>query len=205
MVSIRSRFSRLSRRPCRLHALLPRQLLGLRRRLNLVVLERGRRLQGVFGGAGQIEIPLADIQRSDGYRNVVRGHAEETTGGDDCGGQRAIGRNHQIADRTDLLVLVVVHPLAKNALLDTPAAQQRIRLLDGDAQRLRAGDLRLRTQAGCSYCDDNNKFAQSHIVHSVFKDLTGAWPAPKGIAAARSYRLRRATASSAAGGRMRTT
>jgi len=81
-------------------------------------------LSASFVGTCQIEVPVAYVERANGYCDVVHGDTKEATGGYDGRRYCRIRRNHQIEDGADFLVLVVVDRFSKDALFSAPTLQQ---------------------------------------------------------------------------------
>ena len=78
--------------------LLGLNLSRLRRRLHFAVLELWRVLERFLCCTGQIEVPVAYVEPTNGYCDVMRGDAKEAAGSDDGRRYSRIRRNHQIDD-----------------------------------------------------------------------------------------------------------
>lgn len=85
--------------------LLRTDLAWLGRLFELVVLELRNAFQGIFGGARQKEIAVADFEVVNRNRDVVVAHPQKASYRNHRVGRLAIRRNDQVIDAADLSLL----------------------------------------------------------------------------------------------------
>jgi hypothetical protein len=73
-----------------------------------------------FVAPARTDLAFVLLELGNWDRHVVLAHSEESTRTDDRVGERLVGRNDQVVDHADLLILVVVDWLAEDLFLGAP-------------------------------------------------------------------------------------
>src|ERR1700676_3448378 len=105
------------------------------------VFERGGGLERVPGRAGQNQLLATQLKLRNRNGDVVLRDREEAAGIDDGVGNRLVGRDNNVLDRTNALIHVVVDRMSQNLPLGAPAKRHITQLAVTDAEESGSGDL----------------------------------------------------------------
>src|SRR3984893_15179891 len=134
------------------------------------VFEFWQRLDRFLGRSGQHELAILLLQLAHWNGNVMPTEADKPARADDHEGDGRVGRNDEIVDLPDPLILLVVDGLTHSLLFDAPAERHRLHLLHRDAESGRSGDL-----SGGISTGYQNETRQCHDCHALHRRLLMTW------------------------------
>ena len=96
---------------------------GVGRLVSLGIFEFGTGLERSAGGSRQDQLSFDQLELRNRNGNIVLGDMKVTAGIDDGVGNRLVGRDDDVVDISDPLVLVIVDWRAENLALGTPTGR----------------------------------------------------------------------------------
>src|SRR6476646_256419 len=110
----------------------------------LGVLKLRTSFQSFLRGAWQDQFALDKLELGNGNGDIVLCQPEIAAGIDDGVGDRLVGRDDDVINRSDTFIVVIVNSLPEDCTLDTPTQGNVTHLLDADAEQGCSCHLRMR-------------------------------------------------------------